>query len=94
MKAILCGVIGLAATAFSAIADEKPIDLKSAPGKAVVESNCASCHSLDYIRMNSPFMNEKVWEAEVTKMIKTFGAPITDADAKTVVEYLVQNYGG
>ena len=94
MKAILCGVIGLAATGFSAIADEKPIDLKSAPGKDVVESNCASCHSLDYIRMNSPFMNEKVWEAEVTKMIKTFGAPITDADAKTVVEYLVKNYGG
>jgi hypothetical protein len=38
-------------------------------------------------------MNRQVWDAEVTKMIKAFGAPISDADAKAIVDYLVANYG-
>jgi hypothetical protein len=33
------------------------------------------------------------WNAEVTKMIKAFGAPINDADAKAIVDYLTKNYG-
>ena len=31
--------------------------------------------------------------AEVTKMIKAFGAPINDADAKIIADYLKKNYG-
>ena len=38
-----------------AIADEKLIELKKAPGLDKVEANCAACHSLDYIVMNSPY---------------------------------------
>jgi len=81
----------LAAQAF---ADEQPIVLKQAPGLEKVESNCAACHSLDYIQMNSPFLNAAAWDAEVTKMIKAFSAPITDADAKAIADYLKANYGG
>ena len=29
----------------------------------------------------------------MTKMIKVFGAPLSDADAKTITEYLAQQYG-
>ena len=43
--------------------------------------------------MNSPFLNAAGWGAEVTKMIKSFGAPIDDADAKAIAEYLAKNYG-
>jgi mono/diheme cytochrome c family protein len=75
-------------------AGEQPVPLKKAPGQEVVEANCGACHSLDYIRMNSPFMTPQVWEAEVTKMIKAYGAPIEDNDAKTIIEYLTANYGG
>ena len=57
-----------------------------------MEANCAACHSLDYIPMNSPFLNAAVWDAEVTKMIKAFGAPIEDADAAAIKDYLKQNY--
>jgi sulfite dehydrogenase (cytochrome) subunit B len=77
-----------------AVADEKPIALKQAAGRDVVEANCAACHSLDYIQMNSPFLNASGWDAEVTKMIKVFGAPIDDADAKAISDYLKANYGG
>ena len=81
----------LAAQAF---ADEQPIALKQAPGLEKVESHCAACHSLDYIQMNSPFLNAAAWDAEVTKMIKAFSAPIPDADAKAIGDYLKANYGG
>ncbi len=76
-----------------AMAEEKPVDLKPAPGRDKVEANCAACHSLDYIKMNSPFMSAATWDAEVTKMIKAFGAPIDDADAKAIADYLKANYG-
>jgi mono/diheme cytochrome c family protein len=83
----------LTLAAVPARADEQPIELKAAPGKEVVEGACAACHSLDYIQMNSPFLDSKKWEATVAKMIKTFGAPITDDDAKKIVAYLSNNYG-
>lgn len=74
-------------------AEEKPVRLADAPGREAAENNCASCHSLDYPRTNSPFLDRKGWEAEVNKMINVFGAPISAADAKTIVEYLTKNYG-
>ena len=80
--------------AVAALADEKPIELKKAPGLDKVEGNCGSCHSLDDTQMNSPFMSPTTWDAEVTRMIKAFGAPISDADAAAIKEYLKANYGG
>jgi len=75
------------------LAQERRLELKDGPGRDKVEANCASCHSLDYILGNSPFMNRGVWEAEVTKMIKAYGAPSADADAKEIADYLAKNYG-
>jgi hypothetical protein len=76
-----------------ASAEEKPVQLKNAPGLDKVENNCASCHSLDYVIMNSPFPTAAVWDATITKMIKAFGAPIDDAEAKVIADYLKKNYG-
>jgi mono/diheme cytochrome c family protein len=82
-----------AAFAASAFAQEKPVELKAAPGMDQIERNCSGCHSLDYIPMNSPFLGATMWEAEVTKMVRAFGAPVSDDDAKVIVEYLATNYG-
>ena len=87
LTALLLLIAGLA------IAAEQRIVLKDGPGRDKVEANCASCHSIDYIVANSPFMNRQVWDAEVTKMIKAFGAPISETDAKEISEYLAKNYG-
>jgi sulfite dehydrogenase (cytochrome) subunit B len=92
MRTVLLALASVA-IAFSAAAQEKPVELKKAAGLDKVESNCSGCHSLDYILMNSPFPNAALWEAEVTKMIKAFGAPISDGDAKAIVDYLKANYG-
>ena len=80
----------LAGTAF---ADEQVIKLKQAPGVDKVENNCAACHSLAYILMNSVYLNSAGWDAEVTKMRKAFGAPIDDGDASAIADYLKKNYG-
>jgi hypothetical protein len=82
-----------ALAAFPAAADEPVIQLKPGPELNKVEGNCGACHSLAYIQMNSPFLNAAGWDAEVTKMIKVFGAPIGDADAKDISAYLAKNYG-
>jgi sulfite dehydrogenase (cytochrome) subunit B len=74
-------------------AEEPLVPLKPGAGEEIVAANCNACHSLDYIRTNAPFMTSKVWEAEVAKMINVFGATIEPADAKTIVDYLVRNYG-
>jgi mono/diheme cytochrome c family protein len=92
MRTIIAALTVLALS-LPAAAEEKPIDLKKAPGLDKVEGNCGSCHTLDYILMNSPYPNAGLWDAEVTKMIKVYGAPITDADAKEIAEYLKKNYG-
>ena len=89
----LSAALALPGLSAVSLADEKPIELKKGPGLDKVEGNCAACHSLDYIQMNSPFMSAATWDAEVTKMIKAFGAPISDADAAAIKEYLKANYG-
>jgi cytochrome c5 len=77
----------------SAQADESVFRLKDAEGRAVVEANCSMCHSLDYIQMNSPFLDRKGWEGSVGKMMKVMGAPIRDEDVKGIVDYLSTQYG-
>jgi mono/diheme cytochrome c family protein len=79
--------------ALPAAADEQPVQLKQGPGLDKVEANCQACHTLAYIPMNSPFLNAAGWQAEVGKMIKAYGAPVDDADAKAIADYLTKNYG-
>jgi hypothetical protein len=47
---------------------------------------------MDYVVMQ-PRGDAKQWEAVATKMIKVFGAPISEADAKVISEYLAAVYG-
>ena len=93
MKASLVCLALALMTVTGARAEEKPVPLKEAPGQPRVEENCASCHSLDYLPTNSPFLDRKGWQAEVNKMIDVFGAPIAPEDAKQIVDYLAKNYG-
>jgi mono/diheme cytochrome c family protein len=81
----------LAATV--ALAEEGPVALREGPGKDLVVAHCAMCHSLDYIPMNSPFLDRKGWEASVGKMVKVMGAPIPPEDQVRIVDYLAAQYG-
>jgi sulfite dehydrogenase (cytochrome) subunit B len=91
---MICAAVTLSfAFLDAARAGEAPVDLKAGAGADKVEGNCASCHSLDYIQMNAPFLSDAGWDAEVAKMINAFGAPINAADAKSIADYLRANYG-
>jgi len=87
----LIALLALAVAAV-AVAQESKVQLKDGPGKDKAMA-CIACHSVDYIEMNSRFMNRAAWTASVNKMINAFGAPIDKADIDAIVSYLVQNYG-
>jgi hypothetical protein len=92
MRKIVLAVAAVLLTG-SAMADEQVIKLKPGAGADKVEANCAACHSLSYIPMNSVFLNAAGWDAEVNKMIKVMGAPIDNGDAAAIKAYLTKNYG-
>ncbi len=60
----------------------------------VVQNNCSGCHSADYVNTQPRNAKSKkdFWQAEVTKMIKVYGAPINEADVPKIVEYLAATY--
>jgi mono/diheme cytochrome c family protein len=89
-RAILLAGLIFAAPAW---ASEEPVTLKPGAGLDAVNANCGGCHSLDYIRMNAPFLGADAWKAEVTKMRAAFGAAIGDADAAAIQTYLAEEYG-
>jgi hypothetical protein len=76
----------------SAAAGEEKIRLLPGEARDVTATRCVTCHSLDYIPMNGPVMNRAAWEKTVRKMIDAFGAPITEAEAAQIVDYLGRNY--
>ena len=73
---------------------EETAAFKPGPNLEVVQNNCAACHSADYINTQprGPKFKKEFWQAEVTKMIKVYGAPIDDADVGKIVEYLAGTY--
>jgi mono/diheme cytochrome c family protein len=73
-------------------AQEIKVQLKDAPGRDKA-MQCVACHSLDYIQMNSRFLDKAGWTASVNKMINAFGAPIAKEDVDAIATYLAQNYG-
>jgi hypothetical protein len=86
-------VIGLALLAGrSALAVDTPAALKPGPGAETTAAYCNACHTSDYIIMNSPFLSSAAWKAEVTKMRAAFAAPLDDAVAAEITDYLAANY--
>ena len=74
-----------------ALAQEQ-VTLKPGAGLEAVTTSCSVCHTVNYIRMNSPFLTGDAWKAEVTKMREGYGAPIDDDTAKAIINYLSANY--
>jgi cytochrome c5 len=100
MRTLLAALLGVLLAA-TASAQEKRItlppdhaygSLTPAPGSDLTQTQCQFCHSTDYIVMQ-PRGDAKQWEGVVTKMIKVFGAPVSEADARAIAEYLARAYG-
>ncbi|HKW37761.1 MAG TPA: cytochrome c [Burkholderiales bacterium] len=92
MKALFTAGAALLLAAGAAGAQESRVQLKDGPGKDKA-MQCVACHSLDYIQMNSRFLDKAGWTGSVNKMINAFGAPIPREDVEAIASYLAQNYG-
>ena len=69
---------------------EETAAFKPGPNLEVVQNNCTACHSADYVNIQprGPQFKKAFWQAEVTKMLTVYGAPLHDADVPKIVEYL------
>ncbi len=85
---------GVAAAPVSYKLPDETAAFKPGPNLDVVKNNCTSCHSADYVstQPRGPKYKKDFWQAEVTKMIKVYGAPIDETDVPKIVEYLAATY--
>jgi hypothetical protein len=73
---------------------DENVAFKPGPNLETVQNNCMACHSVDYVQTQpkGPKFKKDFWQAEVTKMIKVYGAPIEEGDIPKIVDYLTQTY--
>jgi len=88
------GIVAATAAPLNYTVPEETATFKPGPNLETVQNNCTACHSADYIKTQprGEKFKKDFWAAEVTKMIKVYGAPIDDADVGKIVEYLTATY--
>ena len=85
-----------AASASESAASESSVsEEEAAPGEGreLFIARCTSCHSVDYVSMHARFGTRALWEMEVAKMRNAFKAPLSDDEARRIVDYLARAYG-
>ncbi len=55
------------------------------------KSKCSICHSID--RPKSKKKTKEGWETTVMRMKNKNGCPITDEEARMIIDYLADEYG-
>lgn len=70
----------------------EPVALKQNPGAELVQAQCLTCHSVEYITTQPP-LPRKYWKSAVEKMQTKFGAPIPPEQVEALADYLALNYG-
>ena len=66
---------------------QAPATLPAGPHQEAYTANCLICHSNRYVFMQPKFTH-KMWQAEVTKMVNVYGAPVPPEQQEQIVEYL------
>ena len=92
----VAGLALIAASSATALKIELPAETpayKPGPHLDLVTARCLTCHSADYVSTQPPNLPRATWTAEVNKMKKVYGAPISDEDIEPLAEYLVKTYG-
>ncbi len=62
-------------------------------GYAIAAQKCGVCHSADYVDYQPPGMKLAQWTAEMVKMQRAYGAPISDEEVRLLGVYLASTYG-
>lgn len=78
------------ASGFTSMRVELPPDnaaFPDGPNLKTVNHDCLACHSADMV-LDQPLLPRAAWAAEVAKMRNVYKAPVSDADAALIVDYL------
>jgi hypothetical protein len=59
------------------------------PGSDAINNNCLACHSAGMV-LNQPVLAKSLWQAEVTKMVQFYKAPVSEGDVPAIVDYLAR----
>ncbi len=94
LGALLLALLVRAPGAAAPSAAAEVTDLRPGPGRDLTVGRCIICHSVEYIPSNAPAMNRAAWQKTIQKMKDRFGAPITDDEARQILDYLDANYSG
>jgi hypothetical protein len=62
------------------------------PGRLMRPGFCFTPRITSTPSRAEPKFNQDLWQAEVTKMIKAYGAPIDDGDVPKIADYLAATY--
>jgi mono/diheme cytochrome c family protein len=96
LAATACGlaIVSVNARPVSYTLPDETAAFKPGPNLDVMQGNCVACHSADYIltQPQGPKFQKEFWQAEVTKMITVFGAPIAPSDVPKIVDYLTATH--
>jgi cytochrome c553 len=96
LAAMLCSVslVAVNAKPVTYTLPDETAAFKPGPDLDAAQGNCGACHSADYINTQptGPKFKKDFWEAEVTKMINVYGAPIDPADVPKIVDYLAATH--
>jgi len=90
----LAATLAAAAPVFKPMSMDFPQDaagFPDGPNVKTVNQNCLACHSSDMV-LDQPLLPRTAWAAEVTKMRNAYKAPIGDADAALIVDYLAATH--
>ena len=79
-------ILFLAVSAIPVYSGEEEVD-----GKTLFEKKCSLCHEIERPKLNKK--SRDGWEATVMRMKKVNSAPVTDEEAKIIIDYLAENYG-
>src|SRR5262249_7176462 len=75
-----------AALAYSAVQNEKSIELPEGQGKKILETACVTCHGLDKVA-DKVGLTREAWREVVQNMVSV-GADLKDDQISVLAEYL------
>jgi cytochrome c5 len=91
----VAALLAAAAPAFKPMTMDLPPDAATypdGPNLKTVNQNCLACHSAEMV-LDQPLLSKTAWAAEVAKMRNTYKAPVNEADAPLIVDYLTAVHG-
>lgn len=72
--------------------DDREPEAAPGEGRELFVARCSVCHSIDYVQMHSRFATRALWEGSVAKMRNAYKAPMSDDEARQILDYLERQY--